>query len=107
MSLILKYAKIQTDSIETSTVILLAYSSYLLSNTMQFSGIVSLLFCGMTTKHYTVCNLSKKSKAFLDFFFHLVREIHIIEDDLCFFRFLFGLSISFSYIWASHCLQRI
>ncbi|CAG8477895.1 9165_t:CDS:10 [Funneliformis mosseae] len=46
------------SSIESCIVALIAYSSYLLSNGLYLSGIVSLLFCGITLKHYAYDNMS-------------------------------------------------
>lgn len=62
-ALLLKCTKLDKyPSLETCLVVLQAYSSYLLSNALKFSGIVSLLFCGITMKHYAYDNMSLESK---------------------------------------------
>lgn len=62
-ALLLKATRLDLyPSLETCLVVLQAYMSYLLSNTLEFSGIVSLLFCGICMKHYAFDNLSPSSK---------------------------------------------
>ncbi|KAI9137950.1 Cation/H+ exchanger, partial [Paraphysoderma sedebokerense] len=62
-SLILKYSSFSRyPRLESSLVSIIAYMSYLLANAINLSGIVSLLFTGITLKHYAYSNLSKKSK---------------------------------------------
>lgn len=62
-ALLLKYTELRNyPSLETSLVLILAYASYMLSNSMQFSGIVSLLFCGIIMKHYAYDNMSITSR---------------------------------------------
>ncbi|KAJ3260099.1 monovalent cation:H+ antiporter, CPA1 (nhx1) [Boothiomyces macroporosus] len=48
--------------IETSLIILQAYASYLVANSIQLSGIVALLFYGIVTKHYAYENMSQTSR---------------------------------------------
>ncbi|KAJ3272546.1 monovalent cation:H+ antiporter, CPA1 (nhx1) [Terramyces sp. JEL0728] len=63
IAMMLKYSSLQHyPSLESSLIVLQAYSSYLLSNAMQFSGIVSLLFCGIVMKHYAYDNMSMTSR---------------------------------------------
>jgi sodium/hydrogen exchanger-like protein 6/7 len=62
-ALMLKHLQLRfIPSLESCLVAVLAYFSYLLSNAFQISGIVSLLFCGMTMKHYCYPNMSLKTK---------------------------------------------
>lgn len=63
-ALILKHTKLyEFHSLETCITLLVAYSSYVFSNAIQLSGIVSLLFCGLTLKHYAYDNMSETSKS--------------------------------------------
>ncbi|KAI8320868.1 hypothetical protein GQ54DRAFT_312296, partial [Martensiomyces pterosporus] len=55
-----------------SLVLLLAYQSYLFSNAIELSGIVSLLFCAATMRQYAYRSLSTKSKRATRYLFHLL-----------------------------------
>lgn len=44
---------------ETVILILYAYFSYLIAEGLSLSGIVAILFCGITMAHYSYNNLSK------------------------------------------------
>lgn len=43
---------------EVSLIILTGYSTYISSEWATFSGIISMLFCGITLSHFNVYNLS-------------------------------------------------
>lgn len=47
---------------EIILIFVLAYLSYMLSEELQLSGIVTLFCCGFTMNHYTYYNLSEESK---------------------------------------------
>ncbi|KAK0553179.1 monovalent cation:H+ antiporter, CPA1 (nhx1) [Tilletia horrida] len=62
-SLMLKHSKLSHyPGLESCLVLLLAYMSYFFSNSVTMSGIVSLLFCGITMRHYAYYNMSKKTQ---------------------------------------------
>ncbi|KAF8879490.1 Sodium/hydrogen exchanger family-domain-containing protein [Infundibulicybe gibba] len=63
MSLLLKHSSLHLDPlIETCLVALSAYTCYFFSNGLSMSGIVSLLFCGITLKHYAYQAMSRHTQ---------------------------------------------
>lgn len=48
---------------EIIMIFILAYLSYITSEILNFSGIMTLFCCGFTMNHYTYYNLSKESKS--------------------------------------------
>jgi sodium/hydrogen exchanger-like protein 6/7 len=61
VSLFLKYFKVKY-LLEVSLVLIMAYLSYLISTLLKLTGIVSLLFCGMTLKHYALPSVSRRAR---------------------------------------------
>ncbi|GAA5972160.1 hypothetical protein JCM8115_007141, partial [Rhodotorula mucilaginosa] len=62
-SLMLKHSELgRYTEIESCLVFLIAYTSYFFSNALTMSGIVSLLFCGITLKHYAYHNMSPRTQ---------------------------------------------
>jgi sodium/hydrogen exchanger-like protein 6/7 len=61
--------------LESCIISLLAYSSYLLSNSIQLSGIVSLLFCGITMKHYAYDNMSIRSRRTTKYMWRVLSQL--------------------------------
>ncbi|BGP43154.1 monovalent cation:H+ antiporter, CPA1 (nhx1), partial [Rhodotorula kratochvilovae] len=62
-SLMLKHSELgRYTEIEACLVLLIAYTSYFFSNALTMSGIVSLLFCGITLKHYAYHNMSHRTQ---------------------------------------------
>ncbi|KAI9004226.1 Sodium/hydrogen exchanger family-domain-containing protein [Gaertneriomyces semiglobifer] len=75
-ALMLKHARFyEFPSLESSIIVLLAYSSYLLSNGVRLSGIVSLLFCGITLKHYAYNNMSLRTKRTTKYMFRVLSQL--------------------------------
>ncbi|KAJ2914019.1 hypothetical protein MD484_g6391, partial [Candolleomyces efflorescens] len=63
MSLLLKHSHLHHfPHIESCLVALCAYTCYFLSTGLTLSGIVSLLFCGITLKHYAFHTMSRKTQ---------------------------------------------
>ncbi|KAI7898807.1 Sodium/hydrogen exchanger family-domain-containing protein [Cokeromyces recurvatus] len=76
VALMLKYSQLyRFPSIESCLVLLFAYSSYFFSNSIQMSGIVTLLFTGIILKHYAYDNLSLRSKRATKFIFQLLSQL--------------------------------
>ncbi|EPQ25966.1 uncharacterized protein PFL1_06421 [Pseudozyma flocculosa PF-1] len=62
-SLLLKHSRLSSyPQLETCLIALIAYTSYFFSNGVTMSGIVSLLFCGITLKHYAYHNMSRRTQ---------------------------------------------
>lgn len=75
-SLLLKHSQLaRFPEIETCLVLLLAYTSYFLSNALTMSGIVSLLFCGITLKHYAYHNMSRKTQRTTRYMFATLAQL--------------------------------
>jgi sodium/hydrogen exchanger-like protein 6/7 len=73
-ALFLRYTDLRRFPVtESCFVTLVAYITYLMSNSIDMSGIVSLLFCAITMKHYMYLNLSRKSRRMTRYLFHIVR----------------------------------
>ncbi|KAK6941182.1 Cation/H+ exchanger [Dillenia turbinata] len=73
-----KYAGLDIDNLqnlECCLFVLFPYFSYMLSEGLGLSGIVSILFTGIVMKHYTFSNLSERSQQFVSAFFHLISSL--------------------------------
>ena len=59
----IKFTRVRDAALlETSLFVLMSYTSYLLAEISEMSGIVAVLFCGVFQAHYTFHNLSLESK---------------------------------------------
>ncbi|RVX68121.1 hypothetical protein B0A52_08262 [Exophiala mesophila] len=75
-ALVLKYTLIRRfPKLESCLVILIAYASYFFSNGVHMSGIVSLLFCGITLKHYAYYNMSRRTQLTTKFIFQILAQL--------------------------------
>ncbi|TIB73768.1 sodium/hydrogen exchanger [Wallemia mellicola] len=75
-SLGLKHSKVGSyPGIESCLVSLIAYTSYFFSNGIGMSGIVSLIFCGITLKHYAYHNMSPKTQRTTKSMFHVLAQL--------------------------------
>lgn len=76
VALILKHSHVRRyPQIETCLVLLFAYESYFFSNGAHMSGIVSLLFCGITLKHYAYFNMSRRTQIATKYVFQLLAQL--------------------------------
>lgn len=75
-SLLLKHSRLGLyPELESCVVMLLAYTSYFFSNAVQMSGIVSLLFCGITLKHYAYHNMSRRTQRTTKYIFQTLASL--------------------------------
>ncbi|KAJ7699334.1 Sodium/hydrogen exchanger family-domain-containing protein [Mycena rosella] len=76
MSLLLKHSSLNLyPSIESCLVALSAYTCYFFSNGMSMSGIVSLLFCGITLKHYAYHTMSRRTQRTTKYIFSTLAQL--------------------------------
>ncbi|KAF9221745.1 sodium/hydrogen exchanger [Gyrodon lividus] len=76
MSLVLKHSSLCLyPSIESCLVALCAYTCYFFSNGLSMSGIVSLLFCGITLKHYAYHTMSHKTQRTTKYIFSTLAQL--------------------------------
>jgi solute carrier family 9 (sodium/hydrogen exchanger), member 6/7 len=76
MSLVLKHSSLTAyPSIETCLVALCAYTCYFFSNGLSMSGIVSLLFCGITLKHYAYHTMSRRTQRATKYIFGTLAQL--------------------------------
>ncbi|KAF8313295.1 Sodium/hydrogen exchanger family-domain-containing protein [Cantharellus anzutake] len=75
-SLALKHSSLSHfPGIESCLVALVAYTSYFFSNGIKMSGIVSLLFCGITLKHYAYHTMSRKTQRTTKYMFSVLAQL--------------------------------
>ncbi|KAF9458708.1 Sodium/hydrogen exchanger family-domain-containing protein [Collybia nuda] len=76
MSLLLKHSSLHRyPSIESCLIPLSAYTCYFFSNGLNMSGIVSLLFCGITLKHYAYHTMSYKTQRATKYIFSTLARL--------------------------------
>lgn len=76
VALVLKHSLIRRyPQIESCLILLIAYQSYFFSNGCHMSGIVSLLFCGITLKHYAYYNMSRRTQLTVKYIFQLLARL--------------------------------
>ncbi|KAI0262726.1 Sodium/hydrogen exchanger family-domain-containing protein [Gloeopeniophorella convolvens] len=76
MSLVLKHSSLaQYPAIESCLVALSAYTCYFFSNGISMSGIVSLLFCGITLKHYAYHTMSRRTQRTTRYIFGTLAQL--------------------------------
>lgn len=72
----LKYTHVRRmPKIESCLIVLVAYASYFFSNGVYLSGIVSLLFCGITMKHYAYYNMSRRTQLTTKYLFQVISQL--------------------------------
>ena len=75
-SLMLKHSYLQLyPSIESCLIPLSTYTCYFFSNGLSMSGIVSLLFCGITLKHYAYHTMSHLTQQATKYIFSTLTQL--------------------------------
>ncbi|KAF4998127.1 hypothetical protein FGRMN_3374 [Fusarium graminum] len=75
-ALLLKFTYLRrTPKIESCLIVLIAYATYFFSHGLHMSGIVSLLFCGITLKHYAYFNMSRRTQLTTKFIFQITSQL--------------------------------
>ncbi|EIN05210.1 sodium/hydrogen exchanger, partial [Punctularia strigosozonata HHB-11173 SS5] len=76
MSLVLKHSALSHfPRLESCLVALSAYTCYFFSNGITMSGIVSLLFCGITLKHYAYHTMSRRTQRTSKYIFATLAQL--------------------------------
>ncbi|OAA55562.1 sodium/hydrogen exchanger [Niveomyces insectorum RCEF 264] len=72
----LKYTYVRRyPKIESCLIVLIAYATYFFSQAVHMSGIVSLLFCGITLKHYAYFNMSRRTQLSTKYIFQVLAQL--------------------------------
>ncbi|CRK05806.1 hypothetical protein BN1723_001631 [Verticillium longisporum] len=75
-ALLLKLTYIRRyPNIESCLIVLISYATYFFSNATHLSGIVSLLFCSITLKHYAYFNMSRRTQLATKYFFKVTAQL--------------------------------
>ncbi|KAF4454617.1 CPA1 family monovalent cation:H+ antiporter [Fusarium albosuccineum] len=75
-ALLLKFTYLRRfPKIESCLIVLIAYATYFFSHGLHMSGIVSLLFCGITLKHYAYFNMSRRTQLTTKFIFQILAQL--------------------------------
>ncbi|GAO14107.1 hypothetical protein UVI_02038020 [Ustilaginoidea virens] len=75
-ALLLKFTYLRRyPKIESCLVFLIAYATYFFSHGIHLSGIVSLLFCGITLKHYAYFNMSRRTQLTTKYIFQVISQL--------------------------------
>ncbi|KAJ4304296.1 monovalent cation:H+ antiporter, CPA1 (nhx1) [Collariella sp. IMI 366227] len=72
----LKYTYVRRyPHIESCLVVLIAYATYFFAQAIKMSGIVALLFCGITLKHYAYFNMSRRTQLTTKYIFRILAQL--------------------------------
>ncbi|KAK0630677.1 putative sodium/hydrogen exchanger protein [Bombardia bombarda] len=72
----LKYTYLRRyPKMESCIIVLIAYATYFFSQAVKMSGIVSLLFCGITLKHYAYFNMSRRTQLTTKYLFQVLAQL--------------------------------
>ncbi len=48
------------------------YGGYIISEWCKFSGVISMLFCGITLSHFNIYNLTEEGKSATKYYFYKI-----------------------------------
>ncbi|KND92132.1 putative Na(+)/H(+) antiporter C15A10.06 [Tolypocladium ophioglossoides CBS 100239] len=75
-ALLLKFTYLRRlPKIESCLIVLISYATYFFSHGVHMSGIVSLLFCGITLKHYAYFNMSRRTQLTTKYIFQVISQL--------------------------------
>ncbi|PHH88994.1 hypothetical protein CDD83_6785 [Cordyceps sp. RAO-2017] len=75
-ALLLKFTYLRRlPKIESCLIVLISYATYFFSHGVHLSGIVSLLFCGITLKHYAYFNMSRRTQLTTKYIFQVISQL--------------------------------
>ncbi|KAH8199062.1 hypothetical protein TruAng_006749 [Truncatella angustata] len=76
-ALILKFTYLRRyPQIESCLVVLVSYATYFFAQALpKMSGIVALLFCGITLKHYAYFNMSRRTQLSTKYLFQVLAQL--------------------------------
>ncbi|XP_063809138.1 sodium/hydrogen exchanger 7 isoform X3 [Pseudophryne corroboree] len=81
-AIVTKFTKLHCfPLLETALFFLLSWSTFLLAEACSFTGVVAVLFCGITQAHYTYNNLSPESR---DRTKQLFEVLHFLAENFIF-----------------------
>ncbi|XP_068124224.1 sodium/hydrogen exchanger 7 isoform X2 [Hyperolius riggenbachi] len=81
-ALVTKFTKLHCfPLLETALFFLLSWSTFLLAEACGFTGVVAVLFCGITQAHYTYNNLSPESRSRTK---QLFEVLHFLAENFIF-----------------------
>ncbi|XP_069692630.1 Na(+)/H(+) exchanger beta-like isoform X1 [Periplaneta americana] len=81
--------------VEPLAVLGIAYLSYLAAELFHFSGIISIIACGLVQAHYALKNISQKSYTTVKYFTKMISS----TSDAIIFLFLGMVLVSDSHVW--------
>jgi len=89
-----KYTK-QVKVMEPLVVIIMAYASYIMAELFHFSGIISIIGCGLLQVHYAFHNIGYKSEVTVMYFTKMVSS----SNDALIFLFLGFAVVAANHVW--------
>merc|ERR1719322_1130379 len=92
-ALITKFTK-EVRVIEPLAVLSCAYLSYMLAELVSFSGIISLIGCGIVQAHYAFKNISAESLTTVQYFIKMLSSV----SDCIIFLYL-GMAFFEKHVW--------